>query len=211
MISHEVRTPMNGILGMVQLLNGTRLTKTQAAYLQTVQRSCDNLVRLVDDVMDLSSIEAGTLTLSEEPFDPALVIEDVLDQVRSSASAKGLSLDVTLADDLPPLLSGDPLRIKQVLFHLLSNAVKVTERGGVRLRLHVLNATPDENNISVRFSVSDDGPGIPEAARPWLFQQFVMGDASPSRAHGGVGIGPCHLQGAGGGHGRAHRRRHRRG
>ncbi|EKV31817.1 hypothetical protein C882_3568 [Caenispirillum salinarum AK4] len=187
-MSHEIRTPMNGILGMVQLLGGTRLSKTQAGYVDTIQRSGDSLVRLVDDVMDLSRIESGSVTVAAEAFDPRALLDGVAELMRPSAIAKGVTLDVAMSEGLPERLVGDAARIKQVLFHLLSNAVKVTGRGGIRLRLRPVGAAP-EGGLRVQFAVDDSGPGIPAATREKLFEQFAVGDASRSRAHGGAGLG----------------------
>ncbi|WP_404383846.1 PAS domain S-box protein [Caenispirillum salinarum] len=187
-MSHEIRTPMNGILGMVQLLGGTRLSKTQAGYVETIQRSGDSLVRLVDDVMDLSRIESGSVTVAAETFDPRALLDALAELMRPSAIAKGLALDVAVSDGVPERLVGDPARIKQVLFHLLSNAVKVTGRGSIRLRLRPVGAAP-EGGLRVQFAVDDSGPGIPPATKEKLFEQFAVGDASRSRAHGGAGLG----------------------
>lgn len=187
-MSHEIRTPMNGILGMVQLLAGTHLSQSQRVYVDTIQRSGESLLRLVDDIMDLSRIEAGTVTIACEPFDPRELLEDVAGLLRSAAVSKGLILDVDVADDIPSLLTGDAARITQVLFHLTSNAVKLTERGGVHLRLRNLGTT-GTGALRTQFTVEDSGPGIPETAQKRLFQQFGVGDASLSRAHGGAGLG----------------------
>ncbi|SOD95160.1 PAS domain S-box protein [Caenispirillum bisanense] len=187
-MSHEIRTPMSGILGMVQLLAGTRLTKTQASYVDTIQRAGDTLLRLMGDILDVGRIEAGTLALAEADFAPRDLLDRIATLMRPWALSKRLELSVEVADGIPPLLRGDEGRINQLLFHLVSNALKVTERGGVRLRMRPLGAAP-AGGLRVQIAVDDSGPGIPEDQRDRLFERFAVADASAARQHGGAGLG----------------------
>lgn len=187
-MSHEIRTPLSGILGMVQLLAGTRLTKTQTNYVQTIHRAGDTLLRLVGDILDVGRIEAGTIALSEADFAPRDLLDRIAALMRPWAMSKRLELAVQVDDRVPPVLRGDETRITQILFHLVSNAVKVTERGGVRIRLRPLGAAP-AGGLRVQFAVDDSGPGIPEDMRDRLFERFTVTDGSASRPHGGAGLG----------------------
>ncbi|GAA0602183.1 PAS domain S-box protein [Caenispirillum bisanense] len=187
-MSHEIRTPMSGILGMVQLLAGTRLTKTQAAYVETIHRAGDTLLRLVGDILDVSRITAGTIALASADFAPRDLLDRIATLMRPWAMSKRLDLTVEVGETVPPVLRGDEGRITQILFHLVSNALKVTERGGVRLRLRTLGAAPG-GGLRVQFAVDDSGPGIPDDMQARLFDSFTVTDASASRQHGGAGLG----------------------
>lgn len=187
-MSHEIRTPLSGILGMVELLAGTRLTKTQTGYVDTIHRSGETLLRLVGDILDVDRIESGSVALAEADFAPRELLERIAALMRPWAVSKRLGLTVEVADGVPPVLRGDEGRINQILFHLVSNALKVTERGGVGIRLRTLGAAPG-GGLRVQFAVEDSGPGIPEHLRSRLFERFTVTDASASRQHGGAGLG----------------------
>lgn len=188
LMGHEIRMPMNGILGMVQVLSATRLSPIQRGYVETIQRSGDSLLRLVDAVMDLSRIEAGSLSVAVTPFDPRAPLEEAAGLMRPSAMAQGLTLDVEVHDGLPDRVSGDPARITQVLFHLLSNAVKVSEEGRIILRVRPIGAAP-AGGTRIQFSVTDSGPGVSDATSKRLFQRVGADGPAPSRPLGGVGLG----------------------
>lgn len=179
-LSHEIRTPMTGVMGMAELLLATSLDDTQREYTQAMQRSGSLLLKLLNDTLDLARIEAGRLELEPAPFDPRQLIGDIVQLEQGLAQAKGLSLQVDVAADLPYRLIGDGMRIKQVLLNLANNALKFTEQGSVTLRVERIDR-------GVRFSISDTGPGIPEASQARLFQRFEQ-DLSPQR-HSGSGLG----------------------
>ena len=183
-LSHEIRTPMTGVMGMAELLLTTPLNSMQREYTQAMQRSGGMLLKLLNDTLDLARIEAGRLELEPVPFDPLQLVADVAQLELGQARLKGLSLQVALADDLPPRLIGDAVRIKQVLLNLVNNALKFTESGGVVLHA---GRIPD----GIVFSVQDTGPGISAASQARLFQRFEQIDGPQRRSGSGLGLAIC--------------------
>ena len=183
-LSHEIRTPMTGMMGMAELLLATPLNDTQRDYAESVQRGSHVLLKLLTDALDLARIEAGKLVLDPAPFDLRPLLQDVVRLQRGAAQAKGLSLDLQLAEGVPPLLVGDAMRIRQVLFNLVNNAVKFTERGGIHIHVNWMDDF-------LSLDVSDTGPGISETSRVRLFNRFEQ-DAGPQRSIGsGLGLAIC--------------------
>ncbi len=185
--SHEIRTPMNGILGAAELLVGTPLTRTQQRYVQTVQRSATALLALIDDVLDLSRIEAGRLTLRPASVDLRALAAEALDLVALGARGKPVTLHQDIAAELPQRVLADPLRLRQLLVNLLHNALKFTDQGSVRLEIQVLQR--DGNDLLIRLSVRDTGIGIAEDQLDSIFGAFTQVDGSSTRRHGGSGLG----------------------
>jgi signal transduction histidine kinase/CheY-like chemotaxis protein len=182
-VSHEVRTPLNGILGMADLLADTALSSEQQTYVRAVKTSGDALLGLIEEVLDFSKIEAGRLDLESRPFDlPALVI-DVVELIAPRAQTKGVEIAADVGDDVPRRAFGDAARLRQVLLNLAGNAVKFTDAGGVTV---IVERAPDGR---IRFEVSDTGPGIEAAVRARIFHEFEQGDATLARRHGGTGLG----------------------
>jgi two-component system, sensor histidine kinase and response regulator len=182
--SHELRTPMNGIMGMINLLRCTPLTAEQRDYADTVSQCANDLLTIINDILDLSQIEAGRLALAEEPFDPEESVKSVLKLLRLRATAKDLMLVDEIDPQLPSMIYGDCVRFRQVLTNLIANAIKFTQTGGVRVRL---KRTEDESRL--RCEVVDSGIGVSESARDRIFQAFVQADGSTRRRFGGTGLG----------------------
>jgi signal transduction histidine kinase/CheY-like chemotaxis protein len=188
-MSHEIRTPMNGVLGALQLLKGSRMDRAQDDLVATACSSAESLLHLLDDILDVSKIEAGRLSLQRRPFHLPELVRGQEQALAPQAAARGLTFDVKMEADpeLGAALDGDPARIRQVLSNLLSNAIKFTERGGITLSVSVAARTDD--GLRVRFQVSDTGIGIAAVDQPRLFQRFFQADPSLTRKYGGTGLG----------------------
>lgn len=180
-VSHEFRTPLNGILGMADLLGDTRLDPEQATYVRAQRTSGEALLGLVDGILDFARVEAGKLELADEPFDLALLIEDVTELMAPRAQAKGTEVSALLAADLPVQIRGDAERLRQILLNLVGNAVKFTEAGGVGIRA-------ERAGDEVVILVADTGPGIPAERLSSIFEEFEQIETN-ARAPGGTGLG----------------------
>jgi two-component system sensor histidine kinase RpfC len=187
-MSHEFRTPLNGLSGMSELLASTRLDSEQRGYVETIQAASRSLMSLVEDVLDISAIEAGKLKLKLEEFDLRGLLDEIELILRPDARSRQLHYVVDVSAEVSPRLRGDPGHLRQVLLNLLSNAIKFTPAGEVRLHVGLAESYGTARQ-RLRFTVSDTGIGIPATARAKLFEAFEQADNSLSRKHGGTGLG----------------------
>ena len=186
-ISHELRTPMNGIIAMTELVLETQLSSVQRDLLETSRNSTISLLDLVNDVLDFSSMETKSVELDHVPFDLAKLVSDTARVFQVQAQQKGLSLDCELSPEIPSVVMGDPERLRQILVNLLGNALKFTPAGNVLVRATVESSGPRE--VQIGFSVTDTGIGIPAEKQKVIFDPFAQADGSMTRKYGGTGLG----------------------
>ena len=186
-MSHEIRTPMNAIMGMTGILRRNTHLPEQEKYLNAVSQSSENLLVILNDILDLSKLEAGKTDLERLAFDPRTVVGNVRDILRFKAEEKGLSLDLKVAVDVPPSLMGDPTRLNQIVLNLAGNAIKFTEHGGVTIRVSARDMRADECVLAV--DVIDTGIGIPGDRLDRIFEEFTQAYSDTTRKYGGTGLG----------------------
>jgi signal transduction histidine kinase len=187
-MSHELRTPMTGVLGMIDMVLDGPLTSDQREQYETAQRCANSLLALLNDILDISKIEAGKMVIEHIPLDLRLLVADCVQSLEPRAREKGIRLEAEIPREFPGSLMGDPLRMRQILINLLSNAVKFTEVGSVVIRLNG-DLVAGTNRFKLELQVADTGSGIAPEKLPVIFEKFTQADGSISRRYGGTGLG----------------------
>ena len=186
-MSHEIRTPMNGVIGTLQLLSDTDLGSAQQEYVDTAHKSAQSLLTILNDILDLSKIEAGKLNIELIPLELREIVTELITLHAMTADEKAIQLYAEIDEKIPNILVGDPTRIRQILANLISNALKFTEKGQVLVRIMLVSS--DDNNAMVSFEVEDTGVGIEDHVKDKLFNEFTQADGSTTRKYGGTGLG----------------------
>jgi PAS domain S-box-containing protein len=187
-VSHEIRTPLNAIIGLTDLIiDGDNLSAEQMKYMESIKFSSDHLLGVINDVLDFSKLEAGKVTLEKIDFDISNLVNECVRAIEFKAKEKNIEINIESESSIPPVLIGDPSRLRQILLNLLSNAVKFTDEGHIDVKIMLLDLNTD--TVELKFSVSDTGRGIPASKQASLFQSFAQAESDTARKYGGTGLG----------------------
>jgi two-component system sensor histidine kinase/response regulator len=186
-MSHELRTPMNGVIGMIDLALMNQLDEETGEFLKIAHSSAESLLTILNDILDVSKIEAGKLSIDNTPFEFATLISEVLRLMEPLINEKGLTHHLTIPLDLPETLIGDPLRIRQVLLNLIGNALKFTRQGSIAVDVKIF--AKNETSVTLKIIIRDTGIGIPSDRLESIFHAFTQADGSTTRHFGGTGLG----------------------
>ena len=187
-MSHEVRTPMNGVIGMLQLLQMTELNEEQEEYVQTASISGESLLTIINDILDYAKTESGKVQITPEPFDIITLMDHLITSFKNSIDPEKVTLSYSIEPDVPRFLVADRARLRQILFNLMGNALKFTDSGQIIISIKLIE-TDNEENLRISWSISDTGIGIPEAARDKLFEPFTRIEETNRRKRKGTGLG----------------------
>jgi len=186
-MSHEIRTPMNSVIGLTNLLLGTRLSKKQVKYLKAIEQSAENMLVILNDIIDFSKIQAGKLEIDKTDFSVRKVVENVVDAFNYEVERKNVRLESFIESHVPELVVGDPVRLSEILMNLVNNAMKFTHAGSIEITVRVLSR--DNGTVNLEFNVKDTGIGIPKDKLDVIFKSFVQGGREIMRKYGGTGLG----------------------
>ncbi|MBK7081776.1 MAG: hypothetical protein IPH55_13885 [Betaproteobacteria bacterium] len=186
-VSHEMRTPLNGVIAMADLLRETEMSESQIEIAETLSTSAQLLLAQIEDVLDISKLEAGRVTIEQHPFNLETLLSATIKVMMPQARYKGLAVSLDIGKEVPTYLRGDDHHLRQVLLNLLANAVKFTDHGEVQLRVMLVEG--GDHRVRIRFEVKDTGIGIPQAKQAIIFEAFAQADDSITRTYGGTGLG----------------------